>query len=63
MNVIEVLLIAWSAGLVLERHGDTILVKGADRSTVPAELLACLREHKQSLLPVLTDQSPRETSA
>jgi len=62
MNVIEVLLLAWSAGLVLERRGDNIIVKGADRSIVPSELLACLREHKPALLAVLTDQSQKETT-
>lgn len=62
MNVIEVLLLAWSAGLVLERRGANVIVKGVDQSTVSPELLTCLREHKPALLAVLTDQSQKETT-
>lgn len=55
MNVIEVLLICWAAGLVLERRGDKLIVKGATRDT-PAQLLDLLREHKADLLRVMTDR-------
>jgi hypothetical protein len=62
MNGIQVLLLAWSAGLVLARRGDTIVVKGADQSTLSPELLACLRENKSALLAILTDQSQKEAT-
>lgn len=55
MNTIEVLLLAWAAGLVLERRGEKLIVKGADPNT-PTQLLDLLREHKQELLRVMTDR-------
>jgi hypothetical protein len=55
MNVLQVLLLAWAAGLVLERRGDKLVVKGL-KPDVPPELLNLLREHKPALLAVMTDQ-------
>lgn len=56
MTTIEVLLIAWAAGLVLERRGDQIVVHGL-KSDTPPELLACLRAHKPQLLAVMAERS------
>lgn len=56
MTVLEVPLVAWAAGLVLERRGDQILIRGLLPNT-PPELLDLLREHKPALLALMTDQS------
>lgn len=56
MSALQVLLLAWAAGLVLERKGDALIVKGADPSTLPPELLACLRENKAALLAILAEK-------
>jgi len=61
MSTIEVLLIAWAAGLVLERRGETVIVKGL-QPEAPPQLLVLLREHKAALLTVLTDQSTTRTA-
>lgn len=55
MNVLEVLLLAWAAGLVLERRGDKLILKGAGPDT-PPQLLELLREHKPALLAILTER-------
>jgi hypothetical protein len=55
MTTIEVLLIAWAAGLVLERRGDQVIVHGL-RPEAPPEMLACLRAHKPQLLAVTADR-------
>ena len=53
MNVIQVLLLTWAAGLVLERRGEKLIVKGTSPET-PTQLLDLLREHKPALLALLT---------
>jgi len=60
MTVLEVLLVAWAAGLVLERRGDQLVIRGLEPTASP-ELLDLLREHKAALLAVMTDQSLKET--
>lgn len=55
MNVIEVLLLTWAAGLVLSRRGDKLVVSGVKPDT-PAQLMDLLREHKPELLALLTDR-------
>lgn len=60
MSTLEVLLIAWAAGLVLERRGEQLAIRGLEQTT-PPQLLDLLREHKSSLLAVMTDQSQKET--
>jgi len=59
MTVIEVLFIAWAAGLVLERRGNQIIVHGIKPSS-PPELLHMLRKHKPLLLAALTDHEGSE---
>lgn len=56
MTTIEVLLIAWAAGFVLERRGDQVVVHGL-KPYAPPELLACLRAHKPQLLAVMADRT------
>lgn len=53
MNTIEVLLLAWAAGLVLERRGDKIIIKGLMPET-PPQLLEVLRANKPDLLAILS---------
>lgn len=55
MTTIEILLIAWAAGLVLERRGNQIIVHGIKPNS-PPELLHMLREHKPQLLALMTDR-------
>lgn len=55
MNVIQVLLLCWAAGLVLERRGDKIIVRGI-KPDAPPHLIDLLREHKTVLLTLLTDR-------
>ena len=57
-TALEVLLIAWAAGLVLERREDSILIRGIKPAT-PPELLDLIREHKPQLLAVMTDTTAR----
>jgi hypothetical protein len=57
MTVFEVLLIAWAAGLVLERRGDQMIVHGL-KPEAPAELLQVLRDHKAELLGLYPCPSP-----
>lgn len=59
MTTIEVLLIAWAAGLVLDRRGDQIVVHGLKPDS-PPELLHMLREHKPQLLALMTDRETTE---
>jgi hypothetical protein len=63
MNIIEALLVAWAAGLVLERRGDKIIVKGLTPET-PPQLLEALRSNRADLLVILPSspivQSARE---
>lgn len=54
MSVIQMLLLTWAAGLVLERRGDKLILKGVTRVT-PAKLLDLLRDHKAELLAIMTD--------
>lgn len=56
MTTIEVLLITWAAGLVLDRRGDQIIVHGFKPDS-PPELLHMLREHKPQLLAVMADRT------
>jgi len=58
MNTIQVLLLVWAAGLVLERRGDLIVIRGIKPNTTP-ELLDLIREHKPQLLAVMTDTAAR----
>jgi len=58
MNTIQVLLMVWAAGLVLERRGESIVVRGIKPNTTP-ELLDLIREHKPQLLAVMTDTTAR----
>jgi len=58
ITILEVLLIAWAAGLVLERRGDQIIVRGL-QAGAPVELLQMLRDHKPQLLAVMTDTTTR----
>lgn len=58
MNTIQVLLLVWAAGLVLERRGDLIVIRGIKPNTTP-ELLDLIREHKPQLLAVMTDTTAR----
>lgn len=62
MTTIEILLIAWAAGVVLERRGDQIVVRGIKPDT-PPELLNLLRQRKADLLAVLTDNATNATNA
>lgn len=57
-TALEVLLIAWAAGLVLERREDSILIRGIKPAT-PPELLDLIREQKPQLLAVMTDTTAR----
>jgi hypothetical protein len=59
MTTIEVLLTAWAAGLVLERRGDQVIVRGL-KPGAPPELLDLLREHKPQLLALMTDREASE---
>lgn len=59
MTTIKVLLIAWAAGLVLERRADQIIVHGIEPGSSP-ELLDLLREHKPQLLALMTDRKTCE---
>lgn len=56
MNVIEVLLVAWAAGLVLTRDGDGLHINKR-KEEVPLELLEALRANKLELLAILPDQA------
>jgi hypothetical protein len=56
VTTIEALLVAWAAGLVLERRGDQIVVHGL-KPGAPPELLDMLREHKPQLLALMLDSS------
>ncbi|EIL96727.1 hypothetical protein [Rhodanobacter thiooxydans] len=62
MTTIEVLLIVWAAGVVLERRGDQIVVRGIKPDT-PPELLDLLRQRKADLLAVLTDNATNARGA
>lgn len=55
MTTIEILLITWAAGLVLERRGNQIVVHGMKPNS-PPELLRMLRDHKPQLLALMTDR-------
>jgi hypothetical protein len=59
MTTIEILLIAWAAGLVLERRGNQIIVHGIKPDS-PSELLDLLRGHKPQLLALMTDSEASE---
>ena len=61
MTTIETLLIAWAAGLVLERRGDQIIVHGL-KPGAPPELLTLLRDHKPQLLALMLDRSESATT-
>ena len=54
MNVLQILLLAWAAGLSLERRGDKLIVKGKG-ADAPQELMDLLREHKADLLRLMAD--------
>ena len=58
MKTIEILLLVWAAGLVLERHDGSIVIRGVKPET-PTELLNLIREHKPQLLAVMTDTTVR----
>lgn len=58
MNPIEVLLMCWAAGLVLERKDDAIVIRGITPET-PRELLELIRENKPKLLAFMTDATAR----
>jgi len=58
MNTIQVLLLVWAAGLVLERRGDLIVIRGIKPTTSP-QLLDLIRTHKPQLLAVMTDTTAR----
>lgn len=55
MNAVQLLLLCWAAGLVVERRGDKLIAKGFCPDT-PPQLLDLLREHNSTLLPLLTDR-------
>jgi hypothetical protein len=61
MKTIEVMLLVWAAGLVLERRDDSIVIRGINPAT-PPELLDLIREHKPQLLAVMTDHTTRAGS-
>lgn len=55
MTTLELLLMAWAAGLVLERRDGKLIVKGLTPDT-PPELVDLLREHKPALLAILSER-------
>jgi hypothetical protein len=57
MNAIEVLCLIWAEGIRIERRGDDIVCVGKSREDVHPALLALIREHKPTLLSVMTDRS------
>ena len=61
MTTLEVLLIAWAAGLVLERRGDKLIVKGL-KPEAPPQLLAVLKDQKAALMQMLADRQPQTTT-
>lgn len=57
MNTIELMCMVWAEGLRLERRGDEVYCVGKSREEVHPALLALIREHKPTLLAVMTDRS------
>jgi len=57
MNTIELMCMVWAEGLRLERRGDEVYCVGKSREEVHPALLALIREHKPTLLTVMTDHA------